>query len=58
MKNKAKEIALEKLAAVGLSHSVAELSPAEVSGGMKRRVALSRADGFDQHEVESEMFAE
>lgn len=39
----AKQIALQKLAAVGLSETVAELSPAEISGGMQRRVALARA---------------
>ncbi len=48
-KNKAKEIALEKLAAVGLSPSVAELSPAEISGGMQRRVALARAIATQPH---------
>ncbi len=39
----AKEIALEKLAAVGLGQEVGELWPAELSGGMKKRVALARA---------------
>jgi phospholipid/cholesterol/gamma-HCH transport system ATP-binding protein len=39
----AKALAIEKMAAVGLGESVADLSPAEVSGGMKRRVALARA---------------
>jgi len=39
----AKPIALEKLAAVGLSRDVAELFPAELSGGMQKRVALARA---------------
>jgi phospholipid/cholesterol/gamma-HCH transport system ATP-binding protein len=48
-KNKAKEIALEKLAAVGLSQSVAELSLAEISGGMQRRVALARAIATQPH---------
>jgi len=42
-RQKAKELALQKLAAVGLSETVAELSPAEISGGMQRRVALARA---------------
>lgn len=39
----AKRIALEKLAAVGLGPEVGELSPAELSGGMQKRVALARA---------------
>lgn len=42
-RKKAKQIALEKLADVGLSETVAELSPSEISGGMQRRVALARA---------------
>jgi len=42
-KNKAKEIAIEKLADVGLSADVGELSPAELSGGMRKRVGLARA---------------
>jgi phospholipid/cholesterol/gamma-HCH transport system ATP-binding protein len=36
-------IALEKLASVGLGADVAALSPAELSGGMQKRVALARA---------------
>jgi phospholipid/cholesterol/gamma-HCH transport system ATP-binding protein len=40
---KAREIALEKLAAVGLGAEVGELRPAELSGGMQKRVALARA---------------
>jgi len=40
---KAKEIAIEKLAAVGLTPEVGELSPAELSGGMRKRVGLARA---------------
>ncbi len=39
----AKEIALQKLARVGLGPEVAELSPAELSGGMQKRVGLARA---------------
>ncbi len=39
----AKKIALEKLAEVGLNRQVAELYPAELSGGMKKRVGLARA---------------
>ena len=40
---RAQRIALEKLAAVGLGAEVGELSPAELSGGMQKRVALARA---------------
>lgn len=43
----AKEIALEKLRRVGLGADVAELSPAELSGGMKKRVGLARAMALD-----------
>jgi phospholipid/cholesterol/gamma-HCH transport system ATP-binding protein len=39
----AKEIALRKLGAVGLSPEVAALYPAELSGGMQKRVSLARA---------------
>lgn len=42
-RNEAKQVALDKLAAVGLGPGVAELSPAELSGGMQKRVALARA---------------
>ena len=42
-RRKAKEIALRKLAAVGLEAPVGELYPAELSGGMQKRVALARA---------------
>jgi phospholipid/cholesterol/gamma-HCH transport system ATP-binding protein len=39
----AKEIALRKLAAVGLGPDVANLYPAELSGGMQKRVSLARS---------------
>ena len=39
----AKAIAMEKLAAVGLGPEVAELAPAELSGGMQKRVGMARA---------------
>ncbi len=39
----AKKVALQKLAAVGLGPDVGELMPAELSGGMQKRVALARA---------------
>ena len=42
-KPKARELAIEKLQSVGLSADVANLSPAELSGGMQKRVALARA---------------
>jgi phospholipid/cholesterol/gamma-HCH transport system ATP-binding protein len=46
-KAQAKEIALGKLAQVGLGPQVAELYPAELSGGMQKRVALARAIASD-----------
>jgi phospholipid/cholesterol/gamma-HCH transport system ATP-binding protein len=42
-RQQAREIALQKLAAVGLGPEVGLLSPAELSGGMQKRVALARA---------------
>ena len=42
-RDEARAIAIEKLAAVGLGPDVGELSPAELSGGMQKRVALARA---------------
>jgi phospholipid/cholesterol/gamma-HCH transport system ATP-binding protein len=42
-RQQAREIALAKLASVGLGPEVGELSPAELSGGMQKRVALARA---------------
>ncbi len=42
-KKEAKKIALEKMAQVGLTHDVGELYPADLSGGMKKRVGLARA---------------
>jgi phospholipid/cholesterol/gamma-HCH transport system ATP-binding protein len=39
----AKEVAIAKLAAVGLGPEIGELRPAELSGGMQKRVALARA---------------
>ena len=43
----AKEIAIKKLAQVGLSADVGMLYPDEVSGGMKKRVGLARAIASD-----------
>ncbi|MBI1309368.1 MAG: ATP-binding cassette domain-containing protein [Proteobacteria bacterium] len=42
-RDEAKRIAIKKLAMVGLRADVAELSPAELSGGMRKRVGLARA---------------
>jgi len=42
-KGQAREIAVEKLQAVGLGAAVANLYPAELSGGMQKRVSLARA---------------
>lgn len=39
----ARVIAIEKLTAVGLGAKVADLYPAELSGGMQKRVSLARA---------------
>ena len=39
----AREVAFAKLAAVGLGPEIGELRPAELSGGMQKRVALARA---------------
>ncbi len=44
---KARDIAIQKLAKVGLSEDVAYLSPAELSGGMQKRVGLARAIAAD-----------
>lgn len=42
-RDEARAIALEKLRRVGLSDRVADLFPAELSGGMQKRVSLARA---------------
>ena len=48
MKRKeAQEIAYDKLADVGLGPDIAPLSPAELSGGMRKRVGLARAIATD-----------
>jgi len=40
---KAKEIAIETLALVGLNSDVADLYPSELSGGMQKRASITRA---------------
>ncbi|MCZ7677012.1 MAG: ATP-binding cassette domain-containing protein [Roseovarius sp.] len=42
-KSEAREIAIEKLRRVGLKREQADLFPAELSGGMQKRVGLARA---------------
>lgn len=42
-KKQARQIALEKIAAVGLDARVADLYPSELSGGMQKRASLARA---------------
>ncbi|WP_417241415.1 ABC transporter ATP-binding protein [Celeribacter sp.] len=46
-KAEAKDIAVEKLRRVGLTPDVADLYPAELSGGMQKRVGLARAIATD-----------
>ncbi|QOD37879.1 ABC transporter ATP-binding protein [Candidatus Wolbachia massiliensis] len=42
-KKEAKQLAIEKLNDVGLEENIADMFPIELSGGMKKRVALARA---------------
>jgi len=46
-RSEARDIAIDKLAKVGLGADVANLSPAELSGGMQKRVGLARAIAAD-----------
>ena len=46
-RDRAREIAIEKLRAVGLSPDAGNLSPSELSGGMQKRVGLARAIATD-----------
>jgi phospholipid/cholesterol/gamma-HCH transport system ATP-binding protein len=43
----ARQIAVDKLAQVGLGEEVSTLSPSELSGGMQKRVSLARAIATD-----------
>src|SRR5262249_35289497 len=42
-----KDVVTEKLGLVGLKPEVAQLKPAELSGGMKKRVGLARAIAYE-----------
>lgn len=42
-----KDVVVEKLGLVGLRPEVADLKPAELSGGMKKRVGLARAIAYE-----------
>lgn len=46
-RDEARDIAIEKLRRVGLKPHVADLFPAELSGGMQKRVGLARAIAAD-----------
>ncbi|MDE2133659.1 MAG: ATP-binding cassette domain-containing protein [Alphaproteobacteria bacterium] len=46
-RRRARDIAMEKLAKVGLGPEVGLLSPSELSGGMQKRVGLARAIAAD-----------
>jgi phospholipid/cholesterol/gamma-HCH transport system ATP-binding protein len=46
-RRQAREVAIETLAKVGMGAEVANLSPAELSGGMQKRVGLARAIASD-----------
>jgi phospholipid/cholesterol/gamma-HCH transport system ATP-binding protein len=46
-KKDARDFSISKLAAVGLNPDVADLYPAELSGGMQKRVSLARAIADD-----------
>lgn len=48
-RRESKEIALRTLSSVGLNEGVGDMYPAEISGGMQRRVALARAIATNPH---------
>ena len=50
-KAEARDIAIEKLRRVGLKPETADLYPAELSGGMQKRVGLARAIATDPHVI-------
>ncbi|HOW28462.1 MAG TPA: ABC transporter ATP-binding protein [Elusimicrobiota bacterium] len=45
--DRAEELVVQKLALVGLKPEVADMKPAELSGGMKKRVGLARAIAYE-----------
>ncbi len=47
LKKNLKDVIVEKLSVVGLRPEVAQLKPAELSGGMKKRVGLARAIAYE-----------
>ena len=46
-RTEAREVALEKMALVGLKPEIADLSPADLSAGMQKRVGLARASALE-----------
>ena len=46
-RSESKELALDKLASVGMTEDVGELLPSEISGGMQKRVGFARAIAND-----------
>ena len=46
-RSESKELALDKLASVGMREDVGELLPSEISGGMQKRVGFARAIAND-----------
>jgi len=46
-----KDVVAEKLMLVGLSPEIADMKPAELSGGMKKRVGLARAIAYEANYI-------